>query len=675
MAPSTSADLELMRASALLESDPAGAARRASDILCAWPGHAEASLLLGTALRRLGDGAAAAERLESLARANPDSPLLQLELGRAYASGARRAEAVAALRRAVAIDSGLADAWRELAEQLFAAGETLEGDRAYARYLRLWREPPELGDAARALSENRLEAAESILRRHVQHSPQDVVALRMLAGLAGRREDPAEAERRLSECLAIAPGYGPARYDLAALLYEQQRIPEALELVERLLALEPDNVDCLSLKARSVRLIGRTDDALALMEEAVGAHPDEDRAWLLYGHLLRELGQIPRAIGMFRRALAVRPACGHAYSSLANLKTFRFESTDLAAMRAQLAPGAARGADRIEIEFALGKALEDAAEFAPSFEHYQRGNALYRATILYEPDAISAETEMHEALFSPEFFAARAGWGSARRDPIFIVGVPRSGSTLLEQMLASHSRIEGTHELIDMGRLAFELWTGGNGARQPYPQPVAALSRDEIEGLSARYLSRTQAYRAQPTAHFVDKMLGNFTHIGLIQLMFPQAPIIDVRRHPLGCGFSCYKQLFGRGQKYSYDLRELGRYYRDYVRLMEHFDAVLPGRVHRLYYERLVAEPRSELQKVFEYCGLPFEEPCLRFYENPRIVRTISSEQVRQPLYTGSIEQWRNYEPWLGPLKEALGDLVERYPAAAPPEPESDQRR
>jgi len=656
-----------MRASVLLESDPAGAARRASEILAAWPGHAEASLLLGAALRRLGDGTAAAERLESLARAHPDSPLLQLELGRAYAAGGRGAEAMAALRHAVEIDSGLADGWRELAQQLFAAGDALAGDQAYARYARLWRGPPELDDASQALTDNRLESAEAILRRRLQQAPQDVVALRMLANLATRREDHLEAERLLHECLALAPGYAAARYDLACVLYEQQRIPEVLPLLERLLALEPDNFDCLSLKARSVRLIGRIEEALASMEKAVAAHPREDQAWLLYGHLLRELGQPGRAVEMFRRALAVRPSCGHAYSSLANLKTFRFEAADLEAMRAQLAPGAAQGADRIEIEFALGKALEDADEFAPSFEHYQRGNALYRATVFYNPDAITAETEMHKALFTTDFFAARAGWGSARQDPIFIVGIPRSGSTLLEQILASHSQVEGTHELVDMGRLAFELWSGKNGAaRPPYPQPVAELSREEIEALAGRYLSRTQVYRAEAKAHFVDKMLGNFSHIGLIHLMFPLAAIIDVRRHPLGCGFSCYKQLFGRGQKFTYDLRELGRYYRDYVGLMEHFDAVLPGRVRRLYYERLVADPRSELQKLFDYCGLPFEEQCLRFYENPRVVRTISSEQVRQPLYTESIEQWRHYEQWLGPLREALGDLVERYPSAAP---------
>jgi tetratricopeptide (TPR) repeat protein len=652
-----------MRASLLLESDPAGAARRATGILAASPGHTEANLLLAAACRRLGDLATAAAVLESLAKEHPESSLMQLELGRAYAADGRGAEALAALKRAVALDAGLADAWRGLATQLFAAGETREGDAADAHYRRLARDPPELGEANAALTDNRLEAAEALLRRRLQQAPQDVAALRMLADAALRRENQAEAERCLSECLALAPGYAAARYDLARLLFEQQRISEMLPLIERLLASEPHNIDCLSLKAAALRLVGRNDEAIALMEQAVAVHPDEDQAWLLYGHLLRETGEQARAIEKFRRALAVRPGCGRAYSSLANLKTFRFTSADLAAMREQLTHSAARGADRIHLEFALGKALEDAAQFAASFEHYAHGNALYRATISYDPDVVSAEAQRSKALYTARFFTERVDWGSQRPDPIFIVGLPRSGSTLLEQMLASHSQVEGTHELPDIAAIAFELWSRTNAAERPaYPQPVAALDRQEIEAFAARYLSRTQAYRPLGRRRFVDKMLGNFVHIGFIHLMFPHAAIVDARRHPLGCGFSCYKQLFRRGQKFSYDLRELGYYYRDYVALMEHFDAVLPGRVHRVHYEKLVADPEGELRKLLDYCELPFEEQCLRFYENRRVVHTVSSEQVRQPIYAESVDQWRHYEPWLGPLKEPLGDLVDRYP-------------
>jgi predicted Zn-dependent protease len=652
-----------MRASVLLESDPAAAVRRATQILADSPGHPEASLLLATAQCRLGDPAAAAAVLEALTAAQPTSPLIQLELGRACAQGGRTRDAIAALQRAVALDAGLADAWRALAAQLFFAGETLAGDAAYARYSQLARDPPELSDAIVALSDHRLEAAERMLRQRLRQAPHDVVALRMLADAARRRDDDEEAERRLRECLELAPGFAAARYDLARLLYELHRHTEVLQLVDRLLASDPRNVDYLSLKAQALRFVGGNDEAIALMEGAVAEHPDKDRAWLLYGHLLREVGQQARAIEMYRRSLAIRPESGRAYSSLANLKTFRFSSADLEAMQRQLAHGAPQGTDRIHLEFALGKALEDEGQFAASFEHYARGNALQRATVGYDPEGATTDVARAQAVYTAGFFAARSGWGSARRDPIFIVGMPRSGSTLLEQMLASHSQAEGTRELTDIPALVLELTRRVDAAeRSAYPQAVAALDRQGSEALAARYLSRTQAHRALGKPRFVDKMLANFSHIAFIHLMFPNAAIIDARRHPLGCGFSCYKQLFARGLTFSYDLQELGRYYRDYAALMEHFDAVLPGRVHRVYYERLVAAPEAEVRKLLDYCGLPFEQQCLQFYENPRIVQTISSEQVRRPIYADSVDQWRHYEPWLGPLKEALGDLVERYP-------------
>ena len=663
MTPSASVDLELMRASLLLDSDPGAAAQRATDILAASPGQVEASLLLASACRKLGDPAAATAVLESLAGTLPDSPLIQLELGRVYADSGRGAEALAALRRAVALDAGFEDGWRELAAQLFAAGEILEGDAAYARYARLARDPPELADARVALADNRLEAAGAVVRQRLQQVPHDVVALRMLADIAVRRDDDAEAERRLTECLEHAPGYAGARYDLAVLLYAQQRNSEVLPLVARLLAAEPRNIDYLSLKAQALRLVGSSHQAVALMEQAVADHPGEDRAWLLYGHLLREVGQQARAIEMYRRALVVRPGAGRAYSSLANLKTFRFSDADRAAMQEQLARSAPRSADRTHLEFALGKALEDEGQFAASFEHYSRGNALHRATIGHDPDAATAQVLRAKTVYTASFFADRSGWGSGRADPIFIVGMPRSGSTLLEQMLASHPQVEGTRELTDIPALALELTLRPNeNERAEIPEAVAALDRRQIEALAARYLSRTQMYRPVGRPRFVDKMLGNFSHIGLIHLMFPRAAIIDARRHPLGCGFSCYKQLFARGVNFSYDLEELGRYYRDYVGLMEHFDAALPGRVYRVHYERLVDDPEGELRRLLDYCGLPFAQQCLQFYENPRVVQTISSEQVRRPIYGDSVDQWRHYEPWLTPLKAALGDLVERYP-------------
>ena len=656
-----------MRASLLLESDPSAAAQRASDILAGCPEHPAAGLLLATARRRLGDHAAAATLLESLAGAQRDSPVVQLELGRAYAAAGRNAEALSAFRRAVTLDAGLADGWRELAARLHAAGETLEGDRAYERYSRLSHEPPELRDATLALAGDRVHTAERLLRQHLRQAPRDVVALRMLADAARRREDDAEAERRLIECLELAPGYAAARFDLARLLNDEQRIEEMLPHIERLLAGNPGNVDCLNLKAQGLRLIGRRDEAVALMEQLLADQPDEERSLLLCGGLFRELGQTERAIEMFHRALRLHPGSGAVYNSLANLKTYRFDAAALGAMEQQLAVRDVRPEDRVYFEFALGKGLEDAGEFAGSFEHYTRGNRWKRATFYYDPQIMTAEAAHSRSFYTERFFGERPGWGLERPDPIFIIGMPRSGSTLLEQMLASHSQVEGTRELFDLPHLVSMLVSGVTELTETtVNERVGALPRAEVEAFAQHYLERVQRHRPLGKARFIDKLPGNWCYLGLIHLLFPRASIIDARRHPLGCGFSCYKQLFARGQKFAYDLAEIGRFYRDYASLTQHFDTALPGRVHRVYYEQLVADPEAELRRLLEYCGLPFEEQCLRFYENRRAVTTISSEQVRLPIYSEGVDHWRHYEPWLGPLREVVSELVARYPHPRP---------
>jgi hypothetical protein len=502
-----------------------------------------------------------------------------------------------------------------------------------------------------------------MLRQHLKRSPRDVVALRLLADALVRRDDPIEAERHLRAALEIAPGYAAARLDLARLLYAEQMHAEMLPLVDRLLRLDPQNTTYLSLKAQALRLVGRSAEAIALMQGAVRDRPADSQAWLLYGHLLREVGSPEEAIAAYRRALAVRPAQGEAYWSLANLKTFRFGDADLEAMRSQLTQPSLRVSDRTHLEFALGKALEDKRDYAASFQHYARGNALQRAKTPYDASVVEADVRRSIALYTAPFFAACQGFGSDRTDPIFVVGLPRSGSTLIEQILASHSGVEGTRELNEIPGIVRDLVLRPAARATPaYPGPVAGLDGAGARALAERYLARTEIFRTAGTPRFVDKMLANFGHIGLIHLMFPRATIIDARRHPLGCGVSCYRQLFARGLGFTYDLEEFGRHYRAYAELMAHTDQVLPGRVHRVYYEALVAHPEREVRRLLEHCGLPFEEACLRFYETERVVQTISAEQVRQPIYSDSVGQWRHFEPWLGPMKAALGDLVERYP-------------
>ena len=658
-----SADLELMRASTLLESDPAAAAAAASALLAAQPHLEAASLLLAAACLRVGDAATAARLLEELLPANPASPVLQLEAGRAFAAAGRGAEAVAAFERAVALDARLADAWRELAAQRFLVGDQAGGDAAYGHYTRLTPPPAQLGDAAAALAEDRLDAADVLLQRHLQQSPQDVVALRMLASVASEYGNYLKAEQGLRHCLELAPGYADARFDLASELSVQQRHAEVLPIVERLLATAPDNTSYRCLKAQALRLHGRHGEAIALMRQIIAANPEDAKTHLLYGHVLREAGEQAAAIDAYRQALALRPGMGEAYWSLANLKTVRFTESDRLAMEQQLARSAPLGTSRISLEFALGKALEDAGHFAGSFEHYAHGNALRRSAIVHDPQAMTDELQRSRALYTPEFFAARAGWGSERADPIFIVGLPRSGSTLLEQILASHSRVEGTRELPDVPNMALERVMRANPAGgSNYPEPLAALERRDFETLAAQFLQQTSVHRPLGRPRFVDKMLGNFSHVGFIHLMFPHATIIDARRHPMACGFSCFKQFFPRGQTFSCDQEELGRFYREYAELMAHMDAVLPGRVCRVHYEQLVTEPEQEVRRLLEHCGLPFEAGCLKFYETRRVVNTVSSEQVRRPINTDSVDHWRKYETWLRPLATVLGDLVERYP-------------
>ncbi len=648
----------------LLDTDAAAAARHAGDILAAWPQHEEARLLLAAACRRLDDPTRARQVLEPLAGAHPESPVMQYELGRAYAAEGRGDDALCAFQRAVDLDAGFADGWRELAAQHFLAGHHQRGDAAYAKYGRLTPDPPGLTDAHVALAADRLDAAEAMVRSYLRQARDDVAALRLLATLATRRGNHREAERLLNQCLALTPGNVLARSDLARLLHAQERAADALPVIERLIAAEPLNTRHLALKAQVIRLQGRSNEAIALMEDVVGTSPEDAELWLVFGNLLREVGELSRAVEAYRHALSAQPGYGEAYWALANLKTVRFTPEDIVQMQRQLQGAPALGAARIHLEFALGKAFEDEGQYAASFEHYANGNARQRATIEYDPAATSDYVRRATMMYTAGFFADRAGWGSERNDPIFVVGLPRSASTLLEQILASHSQIEGTRELPELPGIVMELAARTHGTEQlEYPEPVAALRRDEFESLAARYLERTAAHRLRGAPRFIDKMLGNFSHVGLIHLMFPRAAIIDARRHPLGCCFSCYKQLFARGMNFSYDLGEMGQYYRDYAALMEHLDAVLPpGRVHRVHYEQLVAEPEREVRRLLDYCGLRFEADCLRFYDNPRIVQTVSSEQVRRPIYTEGVEQWRHFEPWLSPLKDALAHRLEDYP-------------
>jgi predicted Zn-dependent protease len=656
-------EVALAHAQRLLERDPRLAAQQAGEILKVAPGHPYARLILGAAHRITGQTQTALELLEPLAAEQARAAPVHLELGVALGDAGRTAEAITALRRALLLKPDLPDAWRLLADQLNVHGDARGADEARARFIATANKDPRLIDAAAALVKNDLPRAEARLRAHLNGYPTDVAALRMLAEVAGRLRRYPEAQRLLERCLELAPSFDAARHNYALVLNRQGKADEALPHVERLLAREPRNPGYRNLHAAVLANLGDYLGSIRVYQAVLEEFPQQPKVWMSYGHSLKTTGRADDSIAAYRRAISMEPTLGEAWWSLANLKTFRFSDGDMSALRAALTRDDLADEDRLHFEFALAKALEDASCWEASFVHYARGNALRRQRHPYSADDHSRFVRCSRELFTAEFFAARAGAGTAAADPIFILGLPRSGSTLIEQILASHSMVEGTMELPDIPMIARELAArDGNEADGRFFEAVAALTPAELRELGERYLARTRAVRRSGTPFFVDKMPNNCLYVGLIQLMLPNARIIDARRHPLGCCLSCFKQHFARGQSFTYDLEDLGRYYRDYVALMAHFDAVLPGRMLRVFYESMIIDTEAQVRRLLEYCGLPYEEGCLRFYENERAVRTASSEQVRQPIFQDALEQWRHFEPWLGPLKSALGPVLTAYP-------------
>ena len=556
-------------------------------------------------------------------------------------------------------------ALRLLGAALRRQGEIEAAEAAYLRSVKGSVNDPDLVKAANALVENRLAVAEQTLRAILMARPTDVAAIRMLAETGMRLGRYDDAENLLARCVELAPGFTAARHNYATVLYRQNKSLPAIAEVDRLLADDPANPGYRNLKAAALARIGEYDQAIALYASVLKDQPRQPKVWMSYGHSLKTVGRQAECIDAYRRCVALAPQFGEAWWSLANLKTVSFDAADVAAMAAQLTRADLSDEDRFHLEFALGKAREDAGDYAAAFGHYERGNALRRQALDYEAGETDDQVRRSKALFDKPFFAARAGQGSSAPDPIFIVGLPRAGSTLVEQILASHSQVEGTQELPDIIALARRL--GGKARKaseSQYPEVLADLGPRELTALGEEYMARAEPHRKLGRPFFIDKMPNNWAHLGLIHLALPNAKIIDARRHPLGCCFSGFKQHFARGQGFTYDLSDLGRYYAAYVDYLAHIDAVLPGRVHRVIYERMVSDPEAETRALLAHCGLPFEDACLRFYENDRAVRTASSEQVRRPIFTDAADHWRNFDPWLAPLKAALGPVLDCYPKA-----------
>lgn len=622
-----------------------------------------AMLLRGIALRLTGNPQSAVACLRPLSISCPDAPIVHLQLGLGLREIGADAEAVASLKRAVAVKPDFTDAWYALAALLTTVGDTAAADEAFTHYVSHSGQDPDLARAAEALRRNRVAEAEPLLRGRLERHPLDIAAMCLLADVVARHGLLKDAESLLRRCLELAPSYRAARQNYAIVLMWQNRPGEALEECNQLLAGTPDDKGALNVKANILRRIGEYDTCVEIYQDLLRADPNQPKVWTSFGHTLRTLGKTEQCIEAYRKAIALKPHFGEAYWSLANLKTGPVVDSDLDAMRAQLIAANANDEDRIHLHFAIGKALEDRREFEQSFRHYDQGNRLRRQSIRYEPDELSKLVRRSMALFTPAFFAQRALAGADAPDPIFIVGLPRVGSTLIEQILASHSAVEGTTELPDIATIVKSLEDARpDGQARSYPELLANLDAAELRRLGATYIAQTRVQRKRATPFFTDKMPNNFAHVGFIHLVLPNARIIDVRRHPLACGLSLFKLLFGHGQHFAYSLEDIARYYRDYAVLMAHFDRVLPGRVHRVTYEALVNDTETEVRRMLDYCGLPFEDACLSFHQNRRAVSTPSAEQVRMPVFRESLDLWRHYEPWLDPLKRALGSLIDAYP-------------
>ena len=664
LSPVATVEEQLRQVERLLATDAALAERKAAQILSLAPGHPVATLWLGVARRLTGDTAGSIEALEPLTRSQPDWAAAHYHFGRACGAAARGDEAITALRRAVELQPAFVGAWCSLADELRAAGHEAEADAVCIRRLELATQDPRLRQADAALRQNRIAEANTLLRQHLEEDPTDAFAMHLLAAVAMRHEHFGDAGKLLSRCLELAPNYAAAHHDYALVLDKLMRRDDALRAIEQALVVDPGNRDYRYVQAVILDRVGEFDSAIKVYEGLLDGRPEQPKIWTSYGHALRAAGRQADSVAAYRKAKEHNAESGEAWWSLADLKTFKFSAEEIDQIWRQLARAELSDDDRVHFEFTLGKVLEDAGDYPGSFEHYAEGNRLRRATAPYDAAQLTAGVERSKALFTSAFFADRAGHGCAAEDPVFIVGLPRSGSTLLEQILASHSAVEGTMELPNMLAIVHEL--GQRGAKPgdwQFPEVLAHLDKDEFRALGERYLESTRIYRKTDRPMFIDKMPNNFANVGLIQLLLPNARIVDARRHPLACCFSIFKQLFARGQPFAYSLEDLGYFYRDYVELMAHFDEVLPGRVHRVCYERLVDDTEAEIRALLEYCGLPFEERCLRFFETDRAIRTSSSAQVRQPINRAGVDQWRHFEPWLDPLKQALGPVFDTYPA------------
>jgi tetratricopeptide (TPR) repeat protein len=637
----------------------------ATTLLGQVPENRDVLYLLALGQRQLTRTADAFATLDQLERFHPEYSRLYQERGHCYVAMKDAPQAIQAFLRAVTINPALPASWSMLEGLYRMCGDADNAGRAAAHVAKLKTLPQEVITATGLFSDGDLVAAEKMIRAFLLAHGDHIEAMRLLARIGQALGVFDDAEILLEAVLERVPDYSAARYDYASVLLGRHKHSQALIELDKLLKVDPANRQYRTLRATTVVGLGDHARAITLYEDllrdAPPRSPNAAELHLSIAHSLKTLGRQSDAIGEYRAATRERSDFGDAYWSLANLKTYRFMDAELESMRTAEALPATGLVDRYHLCFALGKACEDRGEYAESWGYYERGNALKRAESRYRPEVIELNTANQKSVCTRKFFEQRLGYGVGNEAPIFVVGLPRSGSTLIEQILASHSAVEGTQELADIPRYVLELQGREREFESPrYPGVLALLSAAEAARFAGKYLDDTRVYRTGKP-RFIDKMPNNFRHIGFIHLMFPNAKIIDARREPMACCFGNLKQLFARGQEFTYSIEDIARYYRTYLELMEHWDTALPGRVLRVHHEDVVDNLERSVRLILEFCELPFEPACVEFHRTERSIRTASSEQVRQPIFREGLDQWRNFEAWLGPLREALGDALVRY--------------
>lgn len=638
---------------ALLERDPPRAESQAREILKLLRDDARALFIVAAARRRQGDAAAARSLLERLTAAHPSSAYAFHELGLTLAGQGESEAALAALRHAANLRRDVPRAWASLSDHLLLAGDAAAAATARAEHLGA--ASPDLQAAVDALRANRLSAAVALLQRHLHRAPHDVAALQMLGETASRLGHQEDAEDTLARCVALAPDALDPLFSYALVLHAQLKVHAALAVLDRLLADAPEEPKLLFLATTCAILAGDVQRAADHAAKLIAVIPEQPNVWLCRGQILRMTGRAAEAVADFRHALCLNPGLGEAWWFLADLKTTRFTDADIDLMRYHAENAALNTASRVHLHYALGKALEDREDWPGSFAQYARGASLHRAGIVYDADRNTAAIQTTISQQNAPFFAARAEGGHPSDAPIFIVGLPRAGSTLVEQILGRHPQVEATMELPDLVHIASALGRAGRKGTGPdYFQALSGLDAPARHALGADYLACAARYRHLDRPHFTDKLPANYLNVGLIRLILPRARIIDVRRQPMAACFANFKQHFASGQEFTYALGELGRHFLDYATLIDHWDTVLPGFVHRVSYEDLVADPEREIRRLLDFCGLDFSPACLHHWEGGGVVMTHSSEQVRAPIFSSSVDRWRNYAPWLGELEDAL---------------------